>query len=126
METRSRTNKKVIPVNVKKVEPEKKMYEDYNALQASLDNLRHQEEEIIRLINLNTKELSKFRSLYFKNKENFNKCKENNCWVRSISVTWKDVGKCNSYVSQCGKCKSFYLRELVPDNWGENYTHRDV
>ena len=61
METRSRTNKKVIPVNVKKVEPEKKMYEDYNALQASLDNLRHQEEEIIRLINLNTKELSKFR-----------------------------------------------------------------
>ncbi len=129
METRSRANKKVIPVIVKEVEKpesEKEMYEDYNALQVSHDKLRRQEAEINRLIDLNTKELERFRSLYFKNKKNFNKCKDNNCWRRSISVTWKAYGTCNSYVSQCEKCKSFYLRELVPDYWGENCTHKDV
>jgi len=129
METRSRANKKVIPVIVKEVEKsesKKEMYEDYNALQVSLDNLHRQEEEINRLISLNTKELGKFRSLYFKNKKNFNKCNDNNCCRRSISVTWKDIGTCNSYVSQCKKCKSFYLRELVSDYWGENRTYRDI
>jgi len=129
METRSRANKKVIPVIVKEVEKsetEKVMYEDYNALQESLDNLRRQEEEIERLIDLNTEELRKYRLLYFKNKINFNKCNDNRCCRQNISVTWKDYGTCNSYVSQCDKCKSFYLRELVPDYWGENCTHRDV
>jgi hypothetical protein len=129
METRSRANKKVIPVIVKEVEksePENNMYKDYNALQGSLDKLHRQEEEINRLIKLNTNELGKFRSLYFKNKKKFNKCKDNNCWQQSISVTWKGYGTSNSYVSHCEKCKSFYLRELVPDYWGENRTYKDI
>lgn len=130
METRSRASKKIPVISeiVKNAEePENKnKYQDYNTLQESLDNLRRQEAEINRLINLNTTELKKFRSLYFKNKKNFNKCGDNKCRCRSISVTWKDVGTCSSYVSQCEKCKCFYLCELCPDYWGENYTYEDV
>ena len=130
METRSKAmNKKLIPVIVKEVEKPKVKngnYPDYGELQKSHDKLRRQEAEINRLIDLNTKELERFRSLYFKNKKNFNKCENKNCWRRDISVTWKDYGTCSSYVSQCEKCKSFYLRELEPDYWGENYTHKDV
>lgn len=136
METRSRATKKVIPVIVKEVEvheAESNMYKDYSALQISFDKLRRHEEEIQRLIDLNTEELSKYRSLYYKNKKNFNKCKgkDNNCSKcrdisRDISVTWHDIGRCNSYIYQCKKCKSFYLRELCSDSWGENYTYQDV
>ncbi len=127
METGSRANNTNIPVIVEKTEVEKEMYEDYDALQVSLDNLRRQEEEINKLINLNTKELQTYRSLYFENKKNFNKCKDKKCCIRLITANRKRTeGIRNSYVSQCEQCKSFYLMELVPDCWGENYTYQYV
>jgi hypothetical protein len=120
METRSRvSNKQIVPVEEVR---EKK----YDEMQQYFDNLKQRDEEINRLIELNTLELAKYRSEYFKNKQKFNKCKDNKCYRHSVSVTLKDTGICTSYISQCDKCKSFYLRELVPDYWGENYSHQDV
>ena len=125
METRSKSSNKKV-ANNKNFEESVVNYDDYNNLKKSLEKLRHQEAEIERLIDLNTKEIRNFRSLYFKNTQNFNKCKGEYCNRQLCSVLCEDIGRYTSYVSQCKDCKSFYLRELCSDSYGENYTYRDV